>query len=361
MISVIIAAAGSGSRMGGGLKKQYRKVENLPVLVKTVKAFCAFRENFEIVIAGPKEDLDYIQSLVPNAKVVAGGAVRQESVLNALKACNGEYVLIHDAARCFVDEGTIGRVVDALEGGAEAVIPCVQPKSTIRTADATLKRDELFEVQTPQGFKVSTLLKAYEKANKDGFIGTDEGSLTDHLGVKATLVLGDYKNIKITTEDDMPRDVRIGQGYDVHRMVEGRKLMLGCVEVPYERGLLGHSDADVLSHAIADALLGACALRDIGYYFPDNANETEGMPSRVILSKVLQLITDAGFSIVNVDATIVAQKPKLAPFIEDMRKAVAAALNVDPSQVGIKATTEEGLGITGTGDAMAAHAVASVK
>ena len=366
MISVIIAAAGTGSRMGGGVKKQYRQVENLPVLVKTVKAFCAFGENFEgenfeIVIAGPKDDLEYIKGLVPNATVVAGGSTRGGSVRNALASVKGDMVLVHDAARCFVGQDVIGRVVYALKNGADAVIPCVQPKSTIRTMDSTLDRSKLFEVQTPQGFKTDVLKKAFEKAAADGFEGTDEGSITDHFGILPEIVEGSYANIKITTEEDMPKDIRTGQGYDVHRMAEGRKLMLGCVEVPYERGLLGHSDADVLSHAIADALLGACGLRDIGYYFPDNAAETEGLPGRVLLEKTNELVKNAGFGIVNIDATIVAQKPKLAPYIEEMKRAVAGALDIDVSCVGIKATTEEGLGITGSGDAMAAYAVASVK
>ena len=397
MISVIIAAAGSGSRMSGSVKKQYRKVENLTVLEKTVKAFCTFMglsaigsspsaigsslsaigsspsvidSSPEIVIAGPKEDLDYIRSLVtdlpaasssPKMKVVAGGDTRGQSVQNALKFCTGEYVLVHDAARCFIDAGTIGRVVEKLLGGANAVIPCVQPKSTIRTADETLNRDELFEVQTPQGFKKEILIKAFEKANEDGFVGTDEGSLIDHLGIKPAIVEGDYKNIKITTEDDMPQQIRVGYGYDVHKLVEGRKLMLGCVEVPYEKGLLGHSDADVLVHAIADALLGAAGLRDIGYYFPDNAKETEGMPGRVLLQKTLVLVTDAGYTINNIDGTIVAQNPKLAPYIDEMKNKIAEVLQLEPSCVAIKATTEEGLGITGTGDAMAAHAVCTVK
>lgn len=154
---------------------------------------------------------------------------------------------------------------------------------------------------------------------------------------------------------------RVGQGYDVHRMAEGRKLMLGCVEVPCERGLLGHSDADVLSHAIADALLGAAGLRDIGYYFPDNAEETEGMPGSVLLEKTAELVRNAGYRIINVDSTLVAQAPKISPYVEGMKSAVAKALDISPAQVGIKATTEEGLGITGKGDAMAAYAIAAIQ
>jgi len=366
MISVILAAAGLGKRMGGSVKKQYRKVENLPVLVKTVKAFCAFREDFEFVIAGPKEDLEYIKDLgkeysLPSLKVVAGGKTRADSVQNALKECTGDFVLVHDAARCFVDEGTISRVVNALEEGALAVLPCVAPKNTIRTKDETLKRESLYEVQTPQGFTKETLEKAFLKAKEDMFTGTDDGSYTDHLGITPVIVEGDYKNIKITTEEDMPKDIRVGYGYDVHRLVEGRKLMLGCIEVPHDKGLLGHSDADVLVHAISDALLGAAGLRDIGYYFPDTSKETEGMPGRVLLTKVKDLVSNEGYSIVNIDGTIVAQKPKLSPYIDEMRKAVAEVLNIDVSQVGIKATTEEGLGITGAGEAITASAVVGIK
>lgn len=160
----------------------------------------------------------------------------------------------------------------------------------------------------------------------------------------------------------MPNNIasRVGFGYDVHRMVAGRPLMLGCVHVPYDRGLLGHSDADVLVHAVADALLGAAGLRDIGFYFPDNAKETEGMPGRELLKKTLALVEEAGFAVVNVDGTIVAQQPKLSPHIDEMKNTIAEILNIQPNQVAVKATTEEGLGITGTGDAMAAHAVVAL-
>ena len=155
--------------------------------------------------------------------------------------------------------------------------------------------------------------------------------------------------------------MRIGIGYDVHRLTEGRKLILGGVDIPYELGLLGHSDADVCAHAVADALLGAAGLRDIGYWFPDTAAETEGMAGSVLLAKTVEILRNAGFTPSNVDATIVAQRPKLAPYIEQMKTAVAAAIGVDPQSVGIKATTEEGLGITGSGEAISCFATATVR
>ena len=157
------------------------------------------------------------------------------------------------------------------------------------------------------------------------------------------------------------KDIRCGNGYDVHRLTEGRKLMLGCVHIPYEKGLLGHSDADVCSHAVADALLGAAALGDIGFHFPDTSAETEGMSGAALLSKTALLLKNEGFTIINIDATIVAQRPKLAPYIDQMRQATAQALDIPVRSVSIKATTEEGLGITGSGEAISAFASASIK
>jgi len=361
MISVVIVAAGNSSRFGGNIKKQYMLVENLPVLVKTVKAFCALRDEFETIVVCPLGDEDYVKSLVPEAIVVPGGAQRSDSVKEGLKKAKGEYVLVHDGARCFVDEGVITNVVMALKNGSDAVIPCVKPKSTIRTKDKTLVRDELFEVQTPQGFKTEVLKSAYEIADKDGFVSTDDASVCEHAGIAVDIVPGSYENIKITTMSDLPKQNRIGTGYDVHRLVEGRKLMLGCVEIPFEKGLLGHSDADVCAHAICDAMLGASGLRDIGYYFPDNSKDTEGMSGTEILKKTKALIEEAGFSIVNIDVTIAAQVPKLSPYIENMKEQIAKALDIDKKQIGLKATTEEGLGITGNGEAITANAVALVK
>ena len=375
-ISVIIAAAGSSVRMGGSTPKQYMDIEGCPVLVRTVRAFCGIPEISKILVMCPAGDEAFCEGLVrqhlgresvkepvPVISFCAGGAVRQDTVLKGVRllAQDADHILVHDGARPFVSSRVIAGVIGALLAGADAAVPCVRPKNTIRTAKETLDRSELFEVQTPQGFKAGVLLRACEKALADGFAGTDEASLAERSGCGITITEGDYANIKITTPEDIPmKTPRFGNGYDVHRLVSGRKLMLGCVHVPYEKGLLGHSDADVCAHAIADALLGAAALRDIGYHFPDTAEDTEGMPGSVLLFKTAQLVKNAGFTIVNVDATIVAQRPRLAPYIEEMRKASAAALGIPAGAVSIKATTEEGLGITGTGEAITTFATASI-
>lgn len=375
-ISAIIAAAGSGSRMGGSVPKQYMMLGGLPMIAGTVRAFCGIKEIEEIVVVCPPGDSAYCQDLIaqylhactsgvgvfPKVMVREGADTRQRSVLKGLNALTEpDLVLVHDGARPYVSEDVIRRVIDALKGGADAACACVRPKNTIRTEGSTLDRSSLYEVQTPQGFKAAVLREALEKAEKDGFTGTDDAGLAERIGAKVVITEGSYENIKITTPEDIPMNCRSGIGYDVHRLVSGRKLMLGCTEVPFEKGLLGHSDADVCAHAIADALLGAAALRDIGYWFPDTAKDTEGMSGREILSKTAEIVRNAGFTISNVDATIVAQRPKLSPYIDAMRFAVAEALDIAPSCVGIKATTEEGLGVTGDGGAISCFAAAMIR
>ena len=376
-ISVIIAAAGSGARMGGPVPKQYLTIDGLPVLVRTVRAFCSIKDVRAIAVMCPPGDVRYCQDMlaehlhactsgvgvVPAVLVREGGDTRQQTVEKGLAAVGAQdpYVLVHDGARPFVSAEVIEGVIAALKAGAEGAVPCVRPKSTIRTAEETLDRSALYEVQTPQGFKTEVLVRAFEKAAQDGFTGTDEAGLAEHAGAKITITEGDYANVKITTREDVPEMMRCGNGYDVHRLVSGRKLMLGCVEVPYEKGLLGHSDADVCAHAIADALLGAAGLRDIGYWFPDTAQETEGMAGSELLAQTVRIIKERGFAPFNVDATIAAQRPKLSPYIEAMKAATAAALGIPVQSVGIKATTEEGLGITGGGEAISCYATATVR
>ncbi len=367
--AVLLAAAGSGSRMGGGVPKQYRLLGDAPVLVKAARAFCAMDAFSVVAAAVPAEDMAYCRDLfdrygLPGVTLTAGGATRQESVYNALKSLpqDVDAVLVHDAARPFVDEGVIRGVLDALET-ASAAVPCVHPKSTIRTQSETLDRNALYEVQTPQGFDRKLLEEAFRYAQETGFSGTDEAGVFEHYGKGGPVRIteGSYANYKITTPEDLPVNIRTGNGYDVHRLVPGRKLMLGCCEIPYEKGLLGHSDADVVAHAIADALLGAAALGDIGRHFPDSDPAYEGMSGTEILRRTAEILKRNGFAIGNVDATLVAQKPKIAPYAQTMMENTAKALGVPVSAVSIKATTEEGLGFTGDGSAMACLATATVK
>lgn len=344
--AVIIPAAGKSERMGGTDKLNIR-IGGKTVLEKAKEAFSGFDQ---VIVVGRGE--------------VPGGKTRQESVYNGLCALDKDvdFVLIHDGARPFVSSEVIERVRQALLSGSRAVVPCVKPKDTVRNRDCTLDRSELFLVQTPQGFDAGLLKQCFEQAIRDGFDGTDDASVAEHCGVRVDIVEGDYANIKITTADDLPKaPVYFGSGYDLHRLVPGRPLMLGCTKIEFEKGLLGHSDADVLAHAIADAMLGGAALGDIGKHFPDTSEETKGMSGTEILQKTEEILKMNGYSTESVDGTLIAQRPKIAPYVQTMRANIARAIGIDVSRVSVKATTEEGMGPTGEGLAMAAYATATVK
>ena len=367
-IAVIIAAAGSGTRMGGGIPKQFLEIEGKPVLVKTALAFSQnqYIDGFFVVtgeeyIEKSKKLLEGIDKFMG---VVAGGAQRQDSVYNGLKVLQADmdYVLVHDAARPFVAQEIINRVVEkAVEKGT--AVAAVAVKDTIKTIEdeeqfkSTLPRNQLRSVQTPQGFRKNIIVKAYEKACAEEFYGTDDAALVERMGVPVYVVEGGYDNIKITTKEDMPMEYRIGTGYDVHRFAENRRLILGGVEVPYKLGLLGHSDADVLVHAVMDALLGAAALGDIGRHFPDSDEKYKGASSMKLLENVSDLLENKGYSIGNIDATIIAQEPKLSPFIDEMKINIAETLKISHNKVNIKATTTERLGFTGRKEGIASEAV----
>ena len=315
-------------------------------------------------------------------QIVAGGVTRAESAKNGVLAAHGELVAVHDAARPFVSPAVIAAVLEAA-ARCGAAAPAVPVKDTIKQAvpgdgktvpeaclvRSTPDRSTLYAVQTPQCFDRTQYLAALQELDAEkARLVTDDCSLFELTGRSVQLTQGDYANLKITTREDLPRPVqkeetrmRIGHGYDVHRLVEGRKLILGGVEIPFEKGLLGHSDADVLVHAIMDALLGAAAMGDIGKLFPDTDPHYEGADSLALLSEVCIRLRSAGFEPGNIDATVIAQAPKLAPHIEAMRRNIAAAAAMDISHVSVKATTEERLGFTGEGLGIAAQAVALIE
>lgn len=367
-VSAIVVAAGASRRMGFD-KLSCKLPGGRTVLEQSVFAFESHPAVTELVLVagGNREACEHIAAhCTKPCTVVQGGATRAESVLAGLHAAAGELVAIHDAARPFVTHKVIS---DALQAAQEtgAAAPAVPVKDTIKVAGPsglvqnTPDRATLYAVQTPQCFARSLYWQALQQvdpAKADAV--TDDCSLFELAGLAVKLTPGAYENYKITTPDDLPREetMRIGHGYDVHRLVEGRKLILGGVDIPYEKGLLGHSDADVLLHAIMDALLGAAALGDIGQHFPDTDPAYKGADSMELLRAVAAMLQQHGYRVGNVDATILCQRPKLAPHIPAMRSHIAAALGVEESAVNVKATTEEHLGFTGEGLGIAAHAVA---
>ena len=369
-VTAVVTAAGSGRRMGTPLPKQFLKIGGKTVLEKAVEPFEASEHVDEIIVVGSSEFLELCTGLCRQfskfSRAVAGGKERQDSVRNALNLVEDGYVLIHDGARPYVDMETIMRVLEAA-AGTGAAVAAVPVKDTVRqtrggdnTDSITLPRDRLYSVQTPQGFDVALIREAYAAAEGEGFLGTDDGGLAERAGHPVTIVEGSYRNIKITTQEDLPMETRIGTGFDVHRLTEGRKLVLCGIEIPFEKGLLGHSDADVAVHALMDAMLGAAAMGDIGRHFPDTDDAYKGISSMILLQKVRELIEQEGFRLGNADITIMAQRPKLAPYIEKMRTNIAAVLGMDAGSINVKATTTEKLGFVGRQEGIAAEAVCTI-
>lgn len=376
----VLLAAGNSTRMGGSRSKVLEELGGRPALCRSLEVLDRCPLIGEICLVCRDRDrgdmLPLTSGLATPVQVVPGGAQRQDSVEQGVEALTGpwEYVAIHDGARPLVTDEVLAAVCrDAMaHGAATAAVPS---KDTCKLVDeagfvaATPARDRLWAVQTPQAFSLALYREALGKARAAGQSYTDDCQLIEAAGGSVKLTMGDYRNIKLTTPEDLlaaraylggeggKKTVRIGYGYDVHRLVEGRKLILAGVEVPFEKGLLGHSDADVIAHAVADALLGAAALGDIGHLFPDTDPRYAGADSLKLLAEVCRLLREKGFSIGNIDATLLAQRPKIAPHILRMRENLAAACGIAVDQVSVKATTEERLGFTGREEGMAASAV----
>ena len=376
----IILGGGSGSRMGADRNKVLLELQGKSVIARSVQAFAGLVSG--AVVVSREEDIPAVRSAVEGIPmpitVVPGGQTRQDSVWNGLcalpQACT--HVLIHDGARCLVDAATIRRCMDSVLafGTGVAAIPVTDTIKHVNDAEivtSTPDRAGLRAVQTPQGFTVELIRQAHLLAQQDGFLGTDDASLVERQGHPVRLTLGDRRNIKLTTPEDMMMaeaflgptlpSLRIGQGYDVHRLVEGRELILCGVHVPHTMGLLGHSDADVALHALMDAMLGAMALGDIGKHFPDTDEQYRGISSMKLLNHVTALLKEHHARVTNCDVTIVAQKPKLLPYIPQMRENVAKALELPEDRVNVKATTTERLAFEGHEEGISAQAVCMVE
>ncbi|HJN43263.1 MAG: 2-C-methyl-D-erythritol 2,4-cyclodiphosphate synthase [Vicinamibacterales bacterium] len=383
MVTAIIAAGGRGARMGGDRPKQLLSLGGATILQRSVAAFDRCDRVDEIMLVVPP-DLAADPSLVSTPggtplRVVAGGRRRQDSVAIGFDASSdsSEIVVIHDAARPLCSPELIVRTVDAAfrHGAAIAALPAHDTVKQRASGDdqfvgRTLARQSIVLAQTPQAFRREVLAEAI-RFGRQGEIATDEAVLAERAGYRVALVEGDPRNIKITTEGDLSiakrlledtmSTERVGFGYDLHRFVEGRPLVLGGVHIPHDRGLAGHSDADAVCHAAADAILGAAAAGDIGRHFPDTDPRWEGVSSIDLLREIVDLVRSRGFVVVNLDVVVVAEQPKIGPHADRMREALAPAVGIDCDAVSIKGKTNEGMDATGRGEAIAAHAVAMVR
>jgi 2-C-methyl-D-erythritol 4-phosphate cytidylyltransferase / 2-C-methyl-D-erythritol 2,4-cyclodiphosphate synthase len=376
-VTAIIAAGGRGERFGAGRPKQLLALGGVTILQRSVDALLGHPRIRDLVVALPAElaaaPPDYLRRHDKPVVVVEGGARRQDSVARAFARVpvDAEIVVIHDAARPLVSADLIERTVAAAAADGAAVA-AVRATDTVKRGDAsghvieTLRREHVYLAQTPQAFRVAVLRDALAIAGD----ATDEATLAERAGHRVRLVEGEPGNVKITTPGDLSAAeravgaaapaVRIGQGYDLHRLAPGRPLVLGGVTIAFELGLMGHSDADIVCHAVTDAVLGAAGLGDIGRHFPDTDARFKGADSVALLAAACELVRQAGYGVVNVDVTVIAERPKLAPHADAMRRNLAGALGCDVAQVSVKAKTNEGVESMGAGTSMAAHAVALI-
>jgi 2-C-methyl-D-erythritol 4-phosphate cytidylyltransferase/2-C-methyl-D-erythritol 2,4-cyclodiphosphate synthase len=380
-VVAIIVAAGGGKRMGGNLPKQFLPLAGRPLLDRSLSAFTGSPRIDGIVLALPpslsNEVKESYQQVAKVIAVVDGGAERQDSVRNALTVVpeEAEIILVHDAVRPFVSQDLLDRCVELAEEHG-AVVPVVPVRDTVKQwnrAEKTLStrdRSELMLAQTPQGFRAGILRDAYGRAGEEGRKGTDDASLVEGAGYPVIPLPGEEANVKITIPEDLriaegllrePVDFRIGIGGDAHSLVEGRELWLGGVRIEHERGLLGHSDGDVLLHAIADAIYGALGEADIGQHFPPDREETEGIASRSIIAHARGRMTERGFGLVGIDAVVVCEEPKMAPLVPAIRATIAGMLSLSEDRVNLKGKTTEGMGFEGRKEGISAWAVALLR
>ena len=363
-VSVILACAGKGVRSGLNQNKILYSLDGENCLQKCLKAFRSVGVD-QIIVTSNTADFDQITKICENqATVVLGGETRTQSIKNALTQVSGDIVLIHDGARPFVTQKIIKHCIEgAIKfGGVIPVVP--SPDTVIKGDDGVvldyLGKGGLYRVQTPQAFKTELIIKAYQVAGDKTF--NDDGELFNQYISPLHYVDGDACNVKLTFADDFTTSskVRFGTGFDCHRLTENRKLILGGVTIPHDKGLLGHSDADVLTHAIMDAILSACALGDIGKHFPDNDMQYKDADSIELLKRVLSLIDSKGFKVQSISATVMAEKPKLKGHIPAITNNLASVLGVSVDNVGIGATTLEGLGFVGREEGICVNATAVV-
>ena len=374
-VGVIIVAAGRGARMSATVPKQLLDLGGTTVMRRAIAAFDAHPRVDRIVVVLPAELVPGAASIIGVTArpcgIAAGGERRQDSVRLGLAALEHDVdlVLVHDAARPFVSAGLIDRVIDRARDTGAAV-PAVPARDTVKHVDpaarvvrATLRRGDIWLAQTPQGFRREVLSEAVA-LGADSAEATDEAMLAERAGHTVAIVEGDPENVKITTPEDLAaarRAIaavpRVGTGYDLHVLAAGRPLVLAGIVIPAERGPVGHSDADVVCHALADAIFGACATGDIGRHFPDSDPRWKDAAGLDLLGRAAATARDRGWVVASADVTVVLERPKLAPFMDAIRQALAGALATDVDRVSVKAKTNEGVDAVGRGEAIAAHAV----
>lgn len=368
--AVLIVAGGTGNRAGKGIPKQYRNLNGKAVLRQTLEAFMGLPDLKDIRVVIHPDHQEFYEKAVAGLDIGAaifGGETRQQSVANGLDSFSGldskTPILIHDAARPFIDRNTILACVEKLSTH-EAVTVAVPVTDTLWREDTGIvDRNNLWSIQTPQGFHYGIIKRAHETLTGDF---TDDSQMASAMGIKVEIIQGSRQNIKLTTEDDFKimtrKRTKTGLGYDVHAFGdESTSIRIGGVDIPHTRKLLGHSDADVVLHAITDAIYGTIASGDIGSHFPPSNNEFKNMDSSIFLKKAVEELVQAGGEIVHIDTVVICEEPKIGPHRDAIRESVARICGLPVSSVSVKATTSEGLGFTGRREGIACQSLVTIE
>lgn len=376
---VILLLAGSGERCGLGFNKVLYKINNKPIFCYSLEKFLSFEDCQKVVVVCQKDELTYIKDYLSQKEqdkieFIDGGSTRQESVLNGLKKSKSEYVLVHDGARPCVTKEEIEKLLINMENCDSATL--ASPiKECVREINGNLNkvlvRENLFSMKTPQGLRKEYLIKGLERAKVENKSFYDDVSvLEEYYNIFPEIVIGKDTNIKVTTVEDLEivksllgekMDYRIGHSNDTHQLVNGRKMIIGGVTIPFELGCLAHSDGDVLFHAISEAIIGALGKGDLGKHFSDKDEKYKGISSSYFLEESAKMLEECSYEIQNIDATIFIEKPMMAPYISEMKENVAKYLKTDVDRINIKATRGEKVGPVGKMEAVVSEAVVMIK
>lgn len=372
----LILAAGRGTRAGEGLPKQYRNLAGKPILYHTIRALLASERINTVRVVIHPDDIEHYNQCV--AKIsdtrlqppVIGADTRSASALNGLRACKGDQVFIHDGARPLLPLSALERIIDSMENNRAAflALPVTDALWQISNGNANRaqSRDAIWRAQTPQAFHIKDILAAHEASTESA---DDDVALARVTGIDVAVVLGAEMNVKITRPEDFAlaerllgstMDIRVGNGFDVHKFGTGDQVTLCGVTIPFDHSLIGHSDADVGMHAITDAIFGAVGEGDIGQWFPPTEKQWKGAASDIFLKKAMDVCTSKGFSVSNIDCTLICEQPKIGPYAAAMRQALSKISGVDIDRISVKATTSEKLGFIGRGEGIAAQATATL-
>lgn len=364
-VTLLVLCAGSSSRFGLSSKKQWLRIENEPLWLFVTKKITSYYNFDKVIITSSQDELTYMKNFSDNYDFVLGGETRQDSMKNALKLVDSEYVMVTDVARCCVPENVILDLI-ANKDKASCIVPVLDVSDTVIFKNDTINRDDVKLIQTPQLSNTKILKKALETTTSF----TDDSSAIKNIGESVFYIKGSTQSNKLTFEDDLKNNTCLkapsknfftGFGIDIHAFEKNKQMVLGGIEIECDFGFKAHSDGDVLIHSVIDALLGACGAGDIGEFFPDTNKIYKNIDSKILLKKIVDFIYGVGYEIVNVDFTILAQEPKINPYKYEIRKSMAHLLNLDMQFVNVKATTSEKLGFVGRTEGVTVHSVATLK